>query len=175
MHLLTPCLVQHRQHFARKIGRVEIIRPLDSVVCSISHLHFILPGAIPVPVGGCRTQVAWLKSPVQGWHWKLEAKLRKVAAYPLSPHIYPLSVGLFWGCWKPGLSSPTLQSGYDTFTASHLLKLFFLPDLLVGWSFSGFNCLTFWHIICRCDLYNHTGRQFQLYEHSEYSALFSLH
>lgn len=68
---------------------------LNSVVCSTSHLHFILPDAIPVPVGGYRTQVVWMESPVQDWHWKLEAKLRKVAAYPLSPHIYPLSVVLF--------------------------------------------------------------------------------
>lgn len=104
VHLLTLWLVQHCQHFALKTGRVEIIRPLNSVVCSTSHLHFILPGAIPVPAGGYRIHVVWLESPVQGWHWKLEAKLGKVAAYPLSPHIYPLSVLLFWGCWKPGLS-----------------------------------------------------------------------
>lgn len=64
MRLLTLCLELHSQYVALKIGRVEIIRPFSSVAYSTSHLHFILRDAVPVLVGGYRTQVVWMKSPV---------------------------------------------------------------------------------------------------------------
>lgn len=48
MHLLTVCLVLRSHYVALKIGRVEIIRPFNSVARSTSLLHFLLHGAITV-------------------------------------------------------------------------------------------------------------------------------
>lgn len=139
------------------------------VACSASNLHFILCDATQSRLVATKHQWSeWnhlFRAGTENW----KAKLRKVAPYPPSSHYYPSSVMLFWACWKPGLPRRA---------AVILLQLltwtFLLPDLLVGRSFSGFNCLTFWHIIYRADLYNHTGRECQLYEYSEITLLYSL-
>lgn len=81
--------------------------------------------------------------------------------------LLPIIVVLFWGCWRSVYPEEQIRYFYS-------FSLFFLPDLLENWSFSGFNCLTFWHIICRADLYDCTGRECQLYEYLNYFALFSL-
>lgn len=80
---------------------------------------------------------------------------RKICPVPsLRSSCCPSSVMLFWGCWR---SVYPEQIRY--FYSFSLILFFFLPDLLENWSSSGFNCLTFWHIICRADLYDCTGRE----------------